>query len=120
VRSAIHLPELIEAAKAPLGLYIHVPYCMARCAYCGFVTTKHRDSKNRFLDRLEADLCAWGKALERPTLDTLYLGGGTPSILDTGEITRIFGTVRDSFDLSGIQEATIEANPGTADLVPGG
>jgi oxygen-independent coproporphyrinogen-3 oxidase len=63
-----------------------------------------------------ADVRSWGAALGRPALDTLYLGGGTPSLLSYEELTELTATIRTAFDLSPLAEATLEANPGTVDL----
>jgi len=67
------------------------------------------------LDRLEQDIRAWGEDLGHPSVDTLYLGGGTPSILGAEELDRLTRALRESFDLNHLTEATLEANPGTLD-----
>ena len=104
------------AAEAPLGLYVHVPFCRDRCTYCSFVTTRDEGLKPAVLARLSADLAEWGRRLERPRVDTLYLGGGTPSLLTTPELADLTGAMRAAFDLAPLEEATLEANPGTLDL----
>ena len=104
------------AAQEPLGLYLHVPFCRDRCTYCSFVTTRDESLKAAVLGRLERDLRAWGERLERPRVDTLYLGGGTPSLLTAGELAALTATCREAFDLGPLEEATLEANPGTLDL----
>jgi oxygen-independent coproporphyrinogen-3 oxidase len=110
------LPELRRAAgREPLGLYLHLPFCRDRCSYCSFVTTRDESLKPAALDRLERDLADWGAALGRPALDTLYLGGGTPSLLTAPELARLTAQVRARFDLGPLAEATLEANPGTLD-----
>ena len=111
-----HLGSLREAAHAePLGLYLHIPFCVDRCTYCSFVTTRDHAFKPAALERLEQDLRAWGTLLERPALDTLYLGGGTPSILTLDELAALTAAARTAFDCSPLREATLEANPGTVD-----
>ena len=70
--------------REPLGLYLHVPFCRDRCTYCSFVTTRDESLKAAVLARLRPGLRAWGEALGRPAVDTLYLGGGTPSLLGAG------------------------------------
>lgn len=111
------LGPLRDAAGAePLGLYLHVPFCRDRCTYCSFVTTRDQGLQAATVARLEADLRAWGDALGRPRVDTLYLGGGTPSLLEAAELEALTRMVREAFDLSGLEEATLEANPGTVDL----
>nr|WP_320133107.1 radical SAM family heme chaperone HemW [uncultured Holophaga sp.] len=111
---APHLDGLRQAVRAePLGLYLHVPFCRSRCSYCSFTSTTESGLLTPFAERLVLELGAWGEALERPGLDTLYLGGGTPSLLPTEVLTRITGAIRRSFDLAPLTEATLEANPGT-------
>ena len=111
------LPDLRRAAQAePLGLYLHVPFCKDRCTYCSFVTTRDVQLQAAVVARLGAELRAWGEALGRPAVDTLYLGGGTPSLLTRGELAELTGLLREAFDLGPLAEATLEANPGTVDL----
>jgi len=112
-----HGPALREAAGTePLGLYLHVPFCRDRCTYCSFVTTRDEGLKAAVLDRLTRQIHDWGEALGRPALDTLYLGGGTPSLLTVPELAGLTGAVRAAFDLAPLAEATLEANPGTLDV----
>lgn len=114
---APHLADLRRAARRePLGVYIHVPFCKDRCTYCSFATTRDTELKAAALARLAADLGNWGQLLGRPGVDTLYFGGGTPSILSAEELAHLMGCVREAFDLGPLQEATLEANPGTIDL----
>jgi oxygen-independent coproporphyrinogen-3 oxidase len=111
-----HLPALGEAARRePLGLYLHVPFCRDRCTYCSFVTTRDESLKAAVLGQLHRQLLEWGEALGRPTLDTLYLGGGTPSLLTAAELAALTRAAGQAFDLSLLEEATLEANPGTLD-----
>ena len=116
-RLAGRLPELRSAARAePLGLYLHIPFCLDRCTYCSFATTRDRSLQPGATARLIAQVRAWGAALERPAVDTLYLGGGTPSLLSPEELAALTSAIRKAFDLGPLVEATFEANPGTVDL----
>lgn len=111
------LPRLVRAAaQKPLGIYLHIPFCKDRCTYCSFVTTRDRDSQGDVVARLVSELAAWGEALGHPAVDTLYLGGGTPSLLSAEELARLTRALREAFDLAALGEATLEANPGTVDL----
>ncbi len=111
------LDALRAAAHAePLGIYLHVPFCADRCTYCSFTSTCDQSLKPQVVAKLIDDLAEWGEALARPAFDTLYLGGGTPSVLTQEELTQLTVRVRGSFDASSCREATLEANPGTADL----
>lgn len=114
---AERLPALRTAAQAePLGLYLHIPFCLDRCTYCSFTTTRDREQQPAAIRQLLSHLRAWGEALGRPAVDTLYLGGGTPSLLSPAELAEITAAARQAFDLSPLREATLEANPGTVDL----
>ena len=111
-----HLGTLGTAARAePLGLYLHWPFCRDRCTYCSFVTTRDESLHAAVLAHLLGQIREWGRALGRPAVDTLYLGGGTPSLLGAGELAALTGAAREAFDLSALEEATLEANPGTVD-----
>ncbi len=111
------LPVLRPAAQAePLGLYLHIPFCLDRCTYCSFTTTRDRSLQPKTHQRLLEEVRSWGAALGRPAVDTLYLGGGTPSLLSQDELVELTGAVRAAFDLAPLVEATLEANPGTLDL----
>jgi oxygen-independent coproporphyrinogen-3 oxidase len=112
-----HGTILGEAARSePLGLYLHVPFCRDRCSYCSFVTTRDESLKAAVLARLHSQLRQWGERLGRPAVDTLYLGGGTPSLLSAEELAELTRAAGAAFDLAGLEEATLEANPGTLDL----
>lgn len=100
----------------PLGLYLHLPFCRDRCTYCSFVTTRDQALQPATVARLEAQIRIWGRELGRPQVDTLYLGGGTPSLLSLDELDRLTQAAREAFDLGPLTEATLEANPGTVDL----
>ena len=109
--------SLATAAHAePLGLYLHYPFCRDRCSYCSFVTTRDDRLVPMVVDRLVSGLETWGEALRRPALDTLYFGGGTPSLLSAGDLERLTRAVRSGFRADNLEEATLEANPGTVDL----
>jgi oxygen-independent coproporphyrinogen-3 oxidase len=111
-----HAPALREAARRePLGLYLHVPFCRDRCTYCSFVTTRDESLKAAVLGQLRRQLLDWGQLLGRPAVDTLYLGGGTPSLLSARDLAELTGAAAEAFDLATLEEATLEANPGTLD-----
>jgi oxygen-independent coproporphyrinogen-3 oxidase len=120
-------PELTSPAP-PVGLYVHVPFCVSICPYCDFVVvagSATRGPTNRvasFVDAVLAELELRADALDaafgrpgtarRPPLATVYLGGGTPSLLPIEAISAILGTVRRRFGVEDGAEVTIEANPG--------
>ncbi|MGH2491967.1 MAG: radical SAM family heme chaperone HemW [Candidatus Limnocylindria bacterium] len=103
------------AALGVFGLYVHIPFCAARCPYCDFATAPARSAlRSRYLDSLDAEIRREGERLERPRVATLYFGGGTPSLLEPHEIARLGAAIDDAFDLRPV-EATVEANPATLD-----
>ncbi len=113
-RQADHLRA--AAQREPLGLYLHIPFCLDRCTYCSFTTTRDRALQPAAVARLRREIRAWGEALGRPAVDTLYLGGGTPSLLTHEELAGLTADLHAAFDLHPLAEATLEANPGTVGL----
>jgi oxygen-independent coproporphyrinogen-3 oxidase len=98
-----------------LRLYVHVPFCAARCPYCDFATAPATTPlRARYLAALAAEIAREGAALDRPRARTLYVGGGTPSLLEPEEVLALGVALRSSFDLRP-REATLEANPATLD-----
>jgi len=100
----------------PLGLYIHAPFCRSKCAYCSFISTTALSLEAPYVKRVVRDIANWGRYLEKPVLDTVYMGGGTPSLLSRRSLEAISRVIRGEFDTSGLLEATIEANPGAMRL----
>jgi oxygen-independent coproporphyrinogen-3 oxidase len=96
-----------------LGLYVHVPFCETKCPYCDFNTYAAIESlMPGYVDAVANEITQWGTWLERPTLSSLFFGGGTPSYLPTRDIARLMSAVQASYDLPTDAEATLEANPG--------
>ncbi len=94
---------------APVSLYVHVPFCRHRCGYCNFSLVAGRDYLvERYLKALETEI-GW---LEQSwTLDTLFLGGGTPSHLQEKDFLRLFSAIKSRFSFSADAEITVECNP---------
>lgn len=93
-----------------VGIYLHIPFCAAICNYCNFNRRLHDEAlRRRYVDALIADI----RRSADPTVsaDTIFFGGGTPSLLDPSEVGRIIQACRDSFDLAADAEITLEANP---------
>src|SRR6185369_15152176 len=122
---SVSLPATF-AARAPVALYIHIPFCVSLCPYCDFVVyagAAARGPRNRvaaFLAALETELelRAAGvpgspgiREASRP-LETIYFGGGTPSLLPPEAIARLLDRIRARFGLAAGAEVTLEANPG--------
>jgi oxygen-independent coproporphyrinogen-3 oxidase len=104
----------------PLGVYISVPFCRTKCSYCNFASgVFSRAISAGYVDRLCADITAaeptaaqMGGCFERD-VDSIYLGGGTPTVLEPTELERLFSTLRQNFDVQRDAEITVECAPGT-------
>lgn len=104
----------------PLGLYISVPFCRTKCTYCNFASDVFsRAVFDRYVDRVCADIHstpeharAMGSRVETDA-DSVYLGGGTPTVLDSQQLQRLFVTVMQNFGLRPETEITVECAPGT-------
>ena len=105
-------------ALPPLSLYIHLPWCLKKCPYCDFNSHAWQGQdlqavETRYLDAIEADLDAslpliWGRSVQ-----TVFIGGGTPSLFSVSAIDRLLTTIRARLRLVADAEITLEANPGT-------
>ena len=115
------LPEqaLATLAARPFGLYLHVPYCASICGYCDFNTYVARPGDpgpGGHVDTLLAELDLAARVLGLPPqVETVFVGGGTPTLLGAGELARLLAGVRDRFALAPDAEITTEANPETLD-----
>src|ERR1700704_1292688 len=96
----------------PAGIYIHIPFCRARCSYCDFATGMYEVRlAERYVSSLVTEIANWSE-VERPlAADTIYFGGGTPSLLTPAQIERILKAVHDRFEVRDGAEVTIEMNP---------
>jgi oxygen-independent coproporphyrinogen-3 oxidase len=99
----------------PLGLYLHIPWCTTRCIYCDFNTYVDGEAslKTRYHAALRREIREAGAALGRPTLNTIFFGGGTPTTLPPDQLIELLETVKAAFELPPGAEITVEANPGT-------
>lgn len=103
------------STPAPLGLYIHIPWCSTRCIYCDFNTYVDAESelKARYHAALLREIRESGAALNRPQLETIYFGGGTPTTLTPDQLAELVEAVKANFNPHPNAEITTEANPGT-------
>jgi len=93
------------------GLYVHLPYCASRCAYCAFVVTTDPASRDRYLEALETEAALLEPEAAGSFFDSVYFGGGTPSLLPPAAIARLLATLRRRFAVGADAEVTLEANP---------
>jgi len=103
-------------AEAPLSLYAHIPFCSLKCAYCDFNSyAKLEELVPQFVDALLAEIKLWAPLVPERPVETVFFGGGTPSLLPAETNARILGAIRDSYSVVDRAEVSIEANPGTVD-----
>ena len=97
------------------GIYIHIPFCKSKCAYCNFFSLVSEKKIVEYVDALKKELIARNQYLGNEKVRTIYFGGGTPSLLPTKYIDEILKITNDNFDLIPNPEITLEANPDTID-----
>ena len=107
------MPLFQRKTKTPLGIYIHIPFCKAKCQYCDFysVTCKDEALMERYMRAICTHIAETAPQAPGYQVDTIYFGGGTPSYFGAEGLTTILNTVRKHFDVSPRAEITFEANP---------
>ncbi|MFY9152220.1 MAG: radical SAM family heme chaperone HemW [Prolixibacteraceae bacterium] len=93
------------------GIYIHIPFCRKRCHYCDFYKTTDFGHKFRLLKALKKELETRVTELQSDEINTIYLGGGTPSVLQVDELAELLDIIRKNYIIAGDAEITLEANP---------
>ncbi len=92
------------------GLYVHIPFCKQKCLYCDFVSFAGKENMtDQYLDALEREMAIY----KGEKIDTVFIGGGTPSVLSPGSITRLTDAIKNTFIIAPDAEYTMELNPGT-------
>lgn len=98
------------------GIYIHFPYCIHKCSYCDFYSIENLNSRNRFIENLNRELELRVEILdEKIEADTLFFGGGTPSLMKPHHIEKVFQSLNKYIDFAPNTEMTMECNPGAID-----
>jgi oxygen-independent coproporphyrinogen-3 oxidase len=93
------------------GIYVHIPFCRQACTYCNFHFSTSLKQKDTLLEALLKEIKLQEGWLEGQTVDTIYVGGGTPSLLTAEELSRIFDSLIKTFKIGSLKECTLEANP---------
>lgn len=97
-----------------IELYLHIPFCKRKCNYCDFCSFPAGDGQiKRYMDKLKEEIRYWGDRYPDRTVSTVFIGGGTPSLVPAKQIESLMDTVRGSFSCTRDMECSIEANPGT-------
>ncbi len=109
--------------RKPVGVYLHFPFCVKKCSYCDFLSgPADHGTKRAYADALCREIYSFGREYgmretlsrdEKIPVDTIFLGGGTPSVMDPEDLTRVMDTVRETFDVLPGAEISMEMNPGT-------
>ena len=111
-------PDVSDAARnlsGGIALYVHIPFCETKCPYCDFNTYAGINHlMPAYLSALEHEVHTWGEALGHPAVNTVFLGGGTPSMLSPGQMQGLFDAMRSAFPLASGAEVTAEVNPDDA------
>lgn len=104
-------------ANKKLGIYIHIPFCKSKCIYCDFFSAPAEEHvRKQYLKALCTQINSGAPKLAGEyEVDSIFFGGGTPSIMDAGELMNVLGAIYNNFNLSDDCEITIECNPGTMD-----
>ncbi|MCH5273165.1 MAG: radical SAM family heme chaperone HemW [Lachnospiraceae bacterium] len=93
-----------ETVKRPLGVYIHIPFCVKKCAYCDFLSfPSEEESRERYVAALCDEIRANAENAKGYLVETIYFGGGTPSVLTTGQLGRIFTAILETFCVKGFE-----------------
>lgn len=92
-------------------LYIHIPFCESRCIYCDFYSTTCRGEEDRYIDAVIREMRTRAGEIDGASLETIYIGGGTPSVLKPASLQRLFAALEKTFDTTTCREITLEANP---------
>ena len=93
------------------GIYIHIPFCKQRCTYCNFHFSTSLSMKDDLLQAIHKELILQKDFLESTPIETIYFGGGTPSLLSSDEINHLFDTIQKNYQIDHIKEFTLESNP---------
>ena len=97
-----------------LEIYVHIPFCVRKCGYCDFLSAPASESvRSAYMDQLLKEIEAAGPAYRKYQVSSVFIGGGTPSVLLPAQIQRLCRQLQDSFSFLQDAEVTIECNPGT-------
>ena len=100
--------------KNELELYLHIPFCVRKCAYCDFLSSSENgETIENYVEALISEIKAYQALSLNDTVVTIFLGGGTPSVLEGNQMERIFEALHEVFEIAEDAEITVEANPGT-------
>lgn len=100
--------------KKRLGIYVHIPFCQRKCRYCDFLSSNmEKKVIDKYIEALNIEIRTYSRELKEYKVATIYIGGGTPSFVDSKYIKEILENIRNNYDVEEKAEITIEVNPGT-------
>ncbi|MBQ6789816.1 MAG: radical SAM family heme chaperone HemW [Clostridia bacterium] len=104
--------------KKRLGLYVHIPFCLSKCAYCDFnsAVPENDEFMGRYVSAVITHMNNYRDAAKEYEVDTVFIGGGTPTALPKAELIRLIKAIKKTFNLTRYAEFTVEANPATVTL----
>lgn len=105
----------MKADRSTLGLYVHIPFCIKKCAYCDFFSQTDYSVADAYLKALLTEASMISEQYRERSIDTVYIGGGTPSSLSAAQLALLLSSLREIFDITDEAEVTLEANPATLD-----
>lgn len=112
--------RVCSSRRKTLGLYIHIPFCLRKCGYCAFcsypLTSLGNDLRTEYFKKLIGQITSASRYCGGFTVDTVYIGGGTPSVMTADEYKTLLDAVFESYDVADDAEITSECNPGTVDV----
>lgn len=97
------------------GIYLHIPFCDTKCIYCDFYSITNHSRKEEFLSSIKREIISRADSLKDRSFDSIFFGGGTPSLLNYNEFSGIFETLYSHYNIADNTEISIECNPGTLD-----
>src|SRR5882672_5698793 len=114
LKNPCNLRNLRIGTMKSAGIYIHIPFCRSRCSYCDFATGMYSAAMaERYVLSLVNEIESWREVEPPAKVDTIYFGGGTPSLLSPAQLETLLNSVRKRFRVSADLEVTLEMNPGT-------
>lgn len=107
------MSEKIVKERRPLSLYVHIPFCKAKCNYCDFLSFAGMDfsKQKQYVNALVKELKAYEVVADEYVIQTIFIGGGTPSYMDASLLVELVNTIRDVFEIAADAEITMEGNP---------
>lgn len=105
----------ISYNKKPLGIYIHIPFCVKKCDYCDFYSVTNKELQRPYVSAMLGHIREYGESCKDYIVDTIYIGGGTPSCLEPKLLGRILQEVHNQFSVDKNAEITVECNPESTD-----